>query len=321
MKSGSVAPTFMKKTALVLSAGGPCGISCIKALRKATDIFIVAADRSKYAAGLQMADVGIVMPGPSEEGYVEAVEHIIDQYKVDILMPSFESGVPKLAAAGIMDRFGLDSKAALLCQDKLAFVEECRRLGLPVPETELLRPDYHGSFPRYIKPRVGSTSIDHYPVHTEEQLKAVLSLIDTSKNFLNQEFMEGEHWNVDVLADKDGFVAAVPRRDVSLICGQSTIVEIRDYQPLIAFAKEVQEKLGISSPFHIEAFETEPEQFKMNEINVRFPGGVIFSVLAGPDIVSCFATKDRKFLNPIKGGFYTRYFEEVLIDDGKLLKE
>ncbi len=304
----------MKKSVLVLSAGGPCGISCIKALRPIENLRIVAADKSEYAAGLQFADISMVIPAASEDAFQKAVTNIVDRYEIDVLMPSFESGMRKLSA--LMDRFGLDSRSALLCQDKFTFVNACNRTALPVPDTQILKnnfvPDF---FPQYVKPRFGSSSINNFLVRSQRELNGVLSIIDLSQDYLIQDYIIGEHWNVDVLVDNGRFIVAVPRRDIFQNAGQCITVEVRNYQPLIEFSREVRSKLDISSPFNLEVFEVQSGKFIINEINVRFGGGVIFSVLAGVDMVSYFATKEKKYLSAIKNGIYTRFYEEVLISE------
>jgi len=61
-------------------------------------------------------------------------------------------------------------------------------------------------------------------------------------------------------------------------------------------------------PHHLISFK---EQFVINEINVRFGGGVIFGALAGVDIVSYTATKDIKFLGKLKDSYFSRFYEEI----------
>ena len=307
----------MKKSVLILSAGGPSGISCIKVLRKVENLRIIAADKSEYAAGLQYADISIVIPPTQDDRFLKSVEDIISRYHVDILMPSFETGMKKLSM--LMGRFGLDSQSSLVCQDKLAFFNACTQVALPVPDTKILKKDFTTDvFPKYIKPRVGSTSINHFIITSQRELDGLLNIIDLDQNYLIQDYLTGKHWNVDVHVDNGIFITAVPRREIFQNCGQCIIVEVQNYQGLIEFSQEVQSKLNIVSPFNLEVFEVEPGEFVINEINVRFGGGIIFSVMAGVDMISYFATKEKRYLSDIKDGIYTRFYEEVLVDRVKI---
>jgi len=300
----------MKKSVLILSAGGPSGISCIKVLRKLKNVRIIAADKSKYAAGLQLADVSLVIPAPSDDRFIQSVEDIIDRYKIDVIMPSFETGMKKLSP--LMRKFGLDNHSSLICQDKFVFYNACKRVGLPVPDTKILKKGFRAdSFPKYVKPRIGSSSINNFVVQSQQELNGILNIVDLGKDYLIQDYLTGKHWNVDVLVDNGMFIAAVPRRDIFQSGGQCITVEVRKYQDLILFSQGVQSKLNILSPFNLEVFEVEPGKFVINEINVRFGGGVIFSVLSGVDMISYFVTKEKKHLSDIKNGVYTRFYEEV----------
>lgn len=306
-----------KKTVLVLSAGGPAGISCIKALRKLPNYKIIAADKSEYAWGLQFADVSFVIPSAQSPGFLEAVEDIITKYNVDILVPSFETGHKILT--DVMKRFGLDNESSIVCQDKIAFFRACKKVGLAHPKTEILTKGYQSNtFPKYIKPRVGASTINHFTIHSQKKLNALMRNIDLSQDYLIQDFLTGDHWNVDVHIEDGKFITAVPRRDIFQNAGQCISVEVRDYPKLIKFSKEVAKKLNIRSPFNLEVFETSKGKFILNEINVRFGGGIVFSAMSGVDMVSYYVTKNKKYLGKIKNAFYSRYLEEVPINKEKI---
>ena len=150
--------------------------------------------------------------------------------------------------------------------------------------------------------------------------RCLLQIIDLRQDYLIQDYLTGKHWNVDVHIDEGMFITAVPRRDIVQGCGQCITVEVQNYRQLVEFSKEVQLKLNIMSPFNLEVFEVGPGKFVINEINVRFGGGIIFSVMAGVDMISHFVTKNKKYLGNIKNGIYTRYYEEVLVARNKILR-
>ena len=59
--------------------------------------------------------------------------------------------------------------------------------------------------------------------------------------------------------------------------------------------------------------------YTINEINVRFGGGVIFGALSGVDIVSYTVTRDIKYLGKLREGIYSRYYEEIEIDKNRIM--
>lgn len=305
------------KNVLILEAGGSCGVSCIKLLKKNKGVKIIATDMSKYAAGLQMANIRIVVPPSIDEQYTRVIQQLVDKYKIDIVVPSYEHGYDKLR--DVNAPFVMDFESAILCKDKLKFMNFCAKNGLPSPKTSLLKLNSKvARFPVFIKPRVGVGSRDNYVVNNAAELKKLSAYLDNSQEFLVQEFLQGDHWNVDVLVDEGKFITAVPRKDLVQKAGNCITVEVKNYKKLIKFSQVVQKVVGIKSPFNLEVFEVNPGKFVINEINVRFGGGIIFSAMAGVDMVSYLIDKDRSNIKKIREGIFTRYYEEQFVNLTKI---
>ena len=303
----------MIKTLLIIEVGGPAAISCIKRIRKNFEqIKIVGLDMDENSPGLKMSDIGIVVPPSSHPDFIKKIERIIKKHQIDLILPCFENAFKELAR--IEGPFITDFNNAVLCKDKLRFNDYCLKIGLPVPTTIPMEDKkFPTKFPQYVKPRYGVGSRDNFKVKSAKEYLNIYKMIGSKNQFISQEFIEGEHWNVDVFADNTGFISSIERKDLKQKDGNCITVEVMTYQPLAKFAQKVQEKLKIKSPFNLEVFETSQGQFVINEINLRFGGGIIFGALAGRDFVSYLISKDLKYLGQIERGVYTRYYEELLI--------
>lgn len=309
-----------KKKVLILEAGGAAAISSIKLLRKNKLLYLIAADMHPNAPGLYLADKALVIPPTSSTTFTSTFLAVIKKYNIDLILPCFEHGLKKLRT--IRGNFITDFDAALRCKDKLLFSAQCEKLKIPVPKTELLsnikRSEY---FPKYIKPRFGVGSKENYIVSNRRELELLRRLIKDKGEFIAQDLLTGTHWNVDVLVENGTFLRAIPRRDIKQKEGNCIIVEVRDYQELIAFSKMVQKALSIKSVFNLEVFETKPKQFVINEVNVRLGGGVIFGALSNCDIVSYLATGNKRYLGKLIPATYSRYYEEVVSDPNKIIRD
>jgi len=307
------------KKILILEAGGAAAISAIKLLRDKNFLYLIAADMDPNAAGLYLADKGIVVPPAFDDKFARSIQNIIEKYKIDLILPTFENGFEQLKM--ISGPFITDFDAAIKCKDKLHFFMECKKLGLPVPYTVPLNElKERCSFPKYIKPRFGSGSKDNYVINNFKQLRLIRELIGSTGQFIVQDLLKGDHWNVDVLVFEGKFLRAIPRRDIKQKEGNCLIVEVKEYPELIEFSKMVQRILSIKSVFNLEVFEVKPKKFVINEINVRFGGGVIFGALSGCDIVSYLVTGEKGYLGKLKKAIYSRYYEEIMNDPGRLIK-
>jgi hypothetical protein len=159
--------------------------------------------------------------------------------------------------------------------------------------------------------RFGVGSRNNFIAETTSDLKAIYTITQKYGEFITQDLLTGAHWNVDVLVDEGRFITAIPRKDLKQKDGNCFIVEVKKYNKLMHFARHVQETLNIKSVFNLEVFEIDEGKFIINEINVRFGGGIVFGALAGCDLVSYLVTKDKKYLGEIQNGVFSRYYEEV----------
>lgn len=301
------------KNILILEAGGPCAMSAIKILKKKPKYRLIGADMDPNASGLQVVDVAVTVPPSQDSSFPEVISNIIQMYQVDLVLPTFENGFKQLKHLN-NDALITDFESALLCKDKYVFNVRCEEVGLPVPSTWLL--DEFSSevpYPIYIKPRSGVGSRNNFTAKNAQELDAIKLLIGDTSDYIVQELLSGDHWNVDVLVDKGEYVCSVCRRDLKQKDGNCFTVEIRNYAVLEEFAKNVATQLNIKSIFNLEVFEVTSGEFVINEINVRFGGGIIFGALAGRDFVSYLVTKDKSYLAPCKEAIYTRYYEEIEI--------
>lgn len=302
------------KNILILEAGGPCGVVCLKTLRKIKSIKLFAADIDIYSPGFQMADVSIKVPPSSSDEFAGAVENIIKKYEIDAIFPCFEYGYDKLK--NIKGNFLIDFENAIKNKDKYGFNLMCEKLGLPVPKTYIYDSNLiPTNYPVYIKPRSGVGSKDNYIIKNKEQYIALANFVSSGTEFIVQEFLTGEHWSVDVLVDQSVLKMAVTRRDIMQKAGNPITVEVKKYDDLIKFATKVQSLLKIKSPFNLEVFEVSKGKFVINEINTRFGSGIIFTVMSGVDMISYLATGDDKYLGKSKDGIFSRYLEEIKIDN------
>jgi len=301
-----------KKKVLALEAGGPCGISAIKLLRKNDVAYVIAADMDKHSPAFSLADESIVIPPAKDPSFAKTVDMLINEKGIDIVLPTFEHGHQELSKLN-NKAFVTDFKSALLCKDKYVFNQECYKMGLPVPETRLMSSVSNIDSPAYIKPRVGVGSRDNYLVRNNKEYVKLSKFIN-KEDFLVQELLCGDHWNVDVLVVDGQFRAAIPRRDLKQKEGNCITVSIENYSKLISFSQAVQSALSINSIFNLEVFDKDGK-FTINEVNVRFGGGVIFGALSGVDIVSYLVTRNERFLSNLEEKKYSRYYEEIEVGD------
>jgi carbamoylphosphate synthase large subunit len=298
---------------LVLEAGGPASISAIKIIKKQLpEVRLIGCDVDTFAPGLAMCNEQEIVTAGNSPGFGSSIKTLIEKHSIDMVLPTFEHGFSQLA--GISQAVITDISSALLCKDKLKFNHRCRQLGIPIPETHLITRDFEPkAYPQYVKPRFGVGSRQNYRIDDLSQLRAFKGFYPNHDQFISQTFISGVHWNVDVMVVRGEFIATIERKDIKQAHGNCMTVEVCSYPLLSRFAKKVQKLVSIESPFNLEVFEIAPGNFIVNEINVRFGGGIAFGAVVGRDFPSFLLTEDPKYLGEIKPQIISRFYQEIVL--------
>jgi carbamoyl-phosphate synthase large subunit len=307
------------RVVLVTGAGGPAGVSVIRALRRAGHR-VVAADADAYAVGFRLADEFARVPRADDPAFAESVIKAVARSGAVALIPTVsEELAPLHAAAAPLAEAGAatwlpDPWSVAHCVDKWLFYELMTKHGIPVPATE--RWSERGvPGPWIVKPRFGRGSRDVYDAANAADLSYALG---HAPEPLVQTKITGREFTVDTLSGQDGrLYGAVPRWRVETKAGISTKGITFDDPELIAMVAELLGVLRLEGPACVQGFRSDEGQLVFIEVNPRFSGGLPLSLAAGADLVG-------QCLNRILGGVVQpdrlryrsgvtmlRYFDEV----------
>ncbi len=279
-------------TVMVTGAGGPAGVSVIRSLLARGDVRIIASDMDPWASGLYLVPAGqqcLVPPGLAP-GFVDAVLKLCDQFRVDVLFPTVDVELPLLAARAaefVAAGTALASPSLFTletCLDKYALAQHCAGSS-PVPRTELLdaAAARGRQYPVIVKPRRGAGSRGVRVIESEAELLAV----GTDPDLIVQDFLPGQEYSVDVLADLDGHViAAVPRLRVRVDSGVSVAgVTVHDDE-LESVASAVASAVRLTTVANVQLRRDAEGHPALLEVNPRFPGAMPLTMAAGVDMPS-----------------------------------
>ncbi len=278
---------------LILSAGRRVElISCFKRAKDRLKIkgTIVAADASELAPALYFADINEIVPRISDsDGYISAIKSICRNFNISLVVPTIDTELLLLSERrDEIEETGAkvlisDEKVTKICRDKKNTQEFLEENGFLVPhmltKKELSDPGKL-TYPLFIKPRDGSSSINAFQVHNEGELELYLKLIDRP---IVQEYIEGTEYTVDVFTDFDSnIITVVPRIRIATRSGEIAKGVIRKDREII---EDVKKLMGILKPIgHITVQCKKTRRgIEYIEINPRFGGGAPMSIMAGAD--------------------------------------
>jgi carbamoyl-phosphate synthase large subunit len=276
---------------LVTGAGGPAAIAVMKSLRTDPSVALLAADMDFWAAGLYLVPSAArtVIPAGQAPEFAEFLLARCLAMGVDIVIPTVDSELRPLAAArAAFERAGVrlmlpPDRALAQTLDKLALARACAGV-VRVPRTELLADDINPdswTYPVVVKPRTGSGSRDITVVISAEELK----YLEPSADFIVQEYLPGEEYSIDVLADTDGRVAAgVPRIRARVDSGVSVAGRTLHDCELERFGATVAAEVGLTYIANVQVRRDQAGRPALLEVNPRAPGSLSLTIACGVDM-------------------------------------
>lgn len=310
---------------LVTGAGGPAAVSVMKSLRADQTVELIAADMDPWAGGLYLVpeDARTLIPAGLDPGFAVAVLARCVAMGVAIVVPTVDAELRPLdearaqfAHAGI--ELLLAPRAALdVTLDKLALARRCAG-HVRVPRTECFDESVDPaswSYPVVVKPRTGSGSRDISVVPSSQALAA----LGRSADFLVQEYLPGDEYSIDVLADASGHVvASVPRERTRVDSGVSVAGRTIHDAELEQFGAAVVTATGLTYIANVQSRRDVAGRPALLEVNPRVPGALPLTVASGVDMPRMALDSLRGRPLPEHADFrevaMVRYLEERFIE-------
>lgn len=294
----------------------------VKYLAREEGFRVVGADLDPLAAGLFLADKAYkISPFAEREKFLGEVERIVQTEDVDVIIPTYDPLLLLMAQeATRFETLGarvLVSPAETLRagEDKWQAYELLKgRVAMP---KSFSRPeDVDIPFPVFLKPRRGSGSVDAYKINDAEELVFYARRVQDP---IIQEYLEGEEYTVDCIADMQGNVLMVaPRIRLATKSGVSVKGRTVKNETLEEMARTLASILAFRGPFFFQAKEKNGV-LMLTEINPRFGGGMPLTCGAGVNIyaicVRIFLGEQVQAPEPRWGMMFTRYEEEIFLTD------
>jgi carbamoylphosphate synthase large subunit len=306
---------------LVTGAGGPAGVAVVRRL-VALGHRVVAVDADATAAGLALADAGLVVPRATSRAFVDVLVAVCTLHGVDALigtvaeeLPALAAGADQLAAVGVATWLP-DPAAVEACCDKATFAARMHAAGVPHPAcaaevTEIARVPG----PWIVKPRTGRGSRG---VRALDDQAAVVAALLEDTTLIAQTRLSGREFTADALVARDGrLLAVVPRWRDETKAGISVKGTTFDSSAVTTVVADALAAVRLTGPANVQGFVADDGRATVVEINPRFSGGLPLTLAAGADVVSTYLVGIRDASAPLPplsfraGVRMSRYFAET----------
>ncbi len=276
---------------LVTGAGGPAAIAAMKSLRADDSVELLAADMDPWAAGLYLvpAWARTLIPAGAAPEFADALLDRCRTLGVDVVLPTVDAELRPLAgararfAAGGIELLLAPAAALDVILDKLILAQHCAGV-VRVPRTEVFGPRVdpaQWTYPVIVKPRQGSGSRGIVLVGSAAELAA----LDRSAELIVQDFLPGEEYSVDVLADAGGrVIASVPRLRARVDSGVSVGGRTVHDPEVEAFGRAVAQATGVTFVANVQCKRDASGAPALLEVNPRMPGTLGLTIASGVDM-------------------------------------
>lgn len=298
------------------------------------DLTIIGADISTTAPALYFCDKQMLVPRIAEQNYIPQLLDICEKEHVDCLIPTIDTDLMLLAdsrerfkAVGTQVCISSPSKVRI-CRDKRLTAAYFLSLGLkspmPYDSVEKYVEDLEKgnvSFPAFIKPKDGSSSIDAYQVKNAMELRTYAGRV---KDYIIQPFIRGREFTIDIFCDFSGNpIYITPRERMAVRAGEVLKTRITQDDVMISEMEKLIQDFKPCGQITVQLIRDEKtgENYYI-EINPRFGGGAPLSIKAGADSAKAvLQLLDGKKLAYVKkaaadGAVYSRFDQSICVSEG-----
>lgn len=290
------------KNVLVFPCGSEIGLEVNRALANSTHFKLYGGnsvdDHGKfvyknYVEGIPFIDA---------PDFIDEINHIIELYKIEFIIPTHDSAVLKMAECQNLIKATIITSCSAtckVCRSKGKTYEIFEKL-IPTPKVYEISQQMH--FPIFLKPDVGQGSKGTYKVYSKEEVDFYLNKDST---LLALEYLPGKEYTVDCFTDKNGNLLFAEGRERIRINNGISVNSKQAYNPRFKeIAEIINQTLSFQGVWFYQVKERENGELVLMEIAPRIAGTMALFRAAG--------------INLIQLSLFDRMGLEVSILDNKL---
>lgn len=315
----------------ILVTGVGRRVELMQAFRQAAlclgvNLKLYGADMEGTAPALAYCDYTRKVCAMRDAQYISQLLDICIKDKIDLVMPTIDTdllilsqNIEEFEKIGVKVLISKPDKI-LICRDKNNtgdFFESC---GLKAPKTFNDYKLYTDSYPCFIKPKDGSSSINAFKVEDKEELSVYAGQVE---DYIIQPFVEGIEFTIDIFCDFEGNpIYITPRERMQVRAGEVLKTKIYMDKVMIEESMRIIKKFKPCGPMTVQLIQDkETGENYYIEINPRFGGGAPLSMKAGARSAEALlrllcGEKVEYQQNTNNGAIYSRFDQCVCISGG-----
>ncbi len=258
-----------RKNVLIYPCGADNALEVYRSIRHSVHINVVPASGRSDHSELIYEEPIEYLPYYNEEGFVEALNHLVDRNQIDLIFTTYDS--VGLFLSSVVDRLKCklvlsEHRTMKICRHKRLMYEALRDLGsCPQVYDDL---DSGIVYPIFAKPDVGEGSRGtHYVVDRAQHSE----LKEQHRDLVFVEYLPGKEYTIDCFTDRHGkLLFAGARERVEMRMGMSFRARsVKEREAFDRIAAEINERIKFRGLWFFQVKEDAEGRLKLLEVAAR----------------------------------------------------
>ncbi|OGL30972.1 carbamoylphosphate synthase large subunit short form [Candidatus Saccharibacteria bacterium RIFCSPHIGHO2_02_FULL_47_12] len=263
----------MRKNVLVFPCGSEIGLEIYRSLHLSTHFQVFGGSSVEDHGAFVYKNYIGNFPSVMDPDFVDRINKIVDDQKIDFIIPAHDDVVLKLAQAKADGRLNCelitsDLKTCEIAHSKLKTYEIFKDI-IPVPEVYKSSKDIQ-LFPVFLKPEVGQGTKGTFKAKDKQDVEFYKA---KDPSLLILEYLPGKEYTVDCFTTKDGKLLFAEGRERTRILNgisvSSKTVKIRRFNEL---AEAINNELKFRGVWFFQVKENKEGELVLMEIAPRIAG-------------------------------------------------
>ncbi len=288
------------KNVLILNGGTTTGILIARCLNMSVLYHAMSASSYREHSRFTFEDYYPGLPFVQEENFVEELNKLLDEKKIDFIIPTHDTiALVLMEKADEIHATIISSplETTLLCRYKSKTYERLAGCAFTPFWGMLTKESRFTEFPLFLKPDDGQGGRGTLKVHNEQELAAAL---EKGSNYVVCEYLPGEEYTVDCFTKASGELIYVnPRKRAEIMDGKSSLAESvvgKETAEFEKIAEEINTRIPFRGYWFIQLKRDGKGNLKLLEICTRFAGTFAHAQASGINLpllaLSDFSGKD-----------------------------
>jgi hypothetical protein len=273
---------MQKKNILVFPCGSEIGLDIYDGVKYSTYFHLIGAssvdDHGKYV----FSDYVGGLPFVTDSAFCNALTKVVAEKKIDAIFPATDMAVTCLKR--LEKEIGSPIITSSLETTELCLSKQKTYNALQnIIRTPSVYNSKPVSFPVFVKPAIGHSSIGAKKIESQDALDKALS---ETPGLLILEYLPGEEYTVDCFTDKNGtllFCAARQRNRIKDGISVNTSF-VQDQKPFIRMAEAINSSISFRGAWFFQVKRANDGQLCLLETAARFGGSSILCKAIGVNL-------------------------------------